>query len=223
MSPRPAKVLRDAPEGRTIRDHLIETAARLLGERGSAGLTVRDIAREAGVADGALYNHFADKHELLARALEAHVQAVMHATTDLPKPGTATVAANLRAFLKQGMTVLQRVTPAFAGFLDQREVIAGAGDRLTQGGRPIALPLLITEYLEAERELGRIADDTSIRAVATLLVGACHDFVLPRVFFNPDAPSELPADDVLDDLVRTIMDGIAPPTAPVASSRRRYS
>ena len=80
-------MLRDR-DGENLREHLIRTAARLLGERGSAGLAVRDIAREAQVADGALYNYFEDKEDLLAQALLAHVATVM---SDAPRlmPGPA--------------------------------------------------------------------------------------------------------------------------------------
>src|SRR6478735_7401126 len=76
MARRPA-VLRDGGDDRTLEEHLVATAARLLDERGSARLTVRDIAAAAQVGVGALYNHFADKGELLARALAAHVDTVM--------------------------------------------------------------------------------------------------------------------------------------------------
>ena len=65
-------MLRD-DSGQNLRDHLIATAARLIDQRGSTGLAVRDIAREAQVADGVLYNYFEDKEDLLAHALLAHV------------------------------------------------------------------------------------------------------------------------------------------------------
>ena len=45
-------VLRDRDDA-SLPEYLIATAARLIDERGSAGLSVRDIAREAKVADGA--------------------------------------------------------------------------------------------------------------------------------------------------------------------------
>ena len=86
MSPRKPAVLRDR-DGENLREHLIRTAARLLDERGSAGLAVRDIAREAQVADGALYNYFEDKEDLLAQALLAHVATVMSEVPRMPEAG----------------------------------------------------------------------------------------------------------------------------------------
>src|SRR4030088_1525742 len=94
---------------RNLRDHLIATAARLIEQRGGAGIGVRDIAREAQVADGVLYNYFADKEDLLANALLAHVGSVMAGMPGMPEAGTGTVAENLRSFIDTGLEVLGRV------------------------------------------------------------------------------------------------------------------
>src|SRR5690242_10529246 len=124
MSPRKPAVLRD-DSGQNLRDYLIETAARLIDQRGSAGLAVRDIAREAKVADGVLYNYFEDKEDLLVHALLAHVGNVMaDAPRLLPPPGEGTLAENLRVFIDGGIANLLRVTPAFAGLISQPKVLA---------------------------------------------------------------------------------------------------
>jgi len=116
-------VLRDR-DGENLREHLIATTARLIDQRGGTGLAVRDIAREAQVADGALYNYFEDKEDLLAHALLAHVGRVMtEAPQLLPPAGTGTVAGNLAAFIDRGLAVLIQVVPAFAGLLSQPRVL----------------------------------------------------------------------------------------------------
>src|SRR5690349_945771 len=123
MSPRKPAVLRD-DSGQNLRDYLIETAARMIDQRGSAGLAVRDIAREAKVADGVLYNYFEDKEDLLVHALLAHVGNVMASAPGLlPPPGVGTVAENLRVFIDGGVATLLRVTPAFAGLISQPKVL----------------------------------------------------------------------------------------------------
>ncbi len=122
MSPRKPAVLRDG-DGQNLRDHLIATAARLIDERGSAGLGVRDIAREARVADGVLYNYFEDKEDLLAHALLAHVATVMTSMPPMPPAGTGLVQQNLRQFIDNGVASLTRVVPAFAGLLSQPKVL----------------------------------------------------------------------------------------------------
>ncbi|MGA8461808.1 MAG: helix-turn-helix domain-containing protein, partial [Streptosporangiaceae bacterium] len=113
----------DGGGARDLREYLIATAAGLIGQRGSAGLAVRDIAREAQVADGVLYNYFADKDDLLAHALLAHVASVMTAMPRMPEAGTGTVAGNLGWFIATGMDTLTRVAPAFAGLMSQPGVL----------------------------------------------------------------------------------------------------
>src|SRR5258708_27327182 len=113
MSPRKPAVLR-GDDGQNLREYLITAAARLIDQRGSAGLSVREIAREAQVADGALYNYFEDKEDLLAQALLAHVAAVMNEIPRMPEAGTGTVADNLTVFIDPGMESLYPVAPPFA-------------------------------------------------------------------------------------------------------------
>lgn len=84
-----------------------------MARRGTAGLTVCDIAREARVADGVLYNHFADKEDLLAQALHAHVRSVERSLGDLPEQaGTGGVEDNLRAYIAHGLALHTGILPA---------------------------------------------------------------------------------------------------------------
>jgi AcrR family transcriptional regulator len=48
-----------------VRDRLLEATRRCLTRKGYEGTTVRDIATEAGVSIGTLYNYFASKEDLI--------------------------------------------------------------------------------------------------------------------------------------------------------------
>jgi AcrR family transcriptional regulator len=54
------------------RQRLLKAAAAEFQARGFEGTRVADIARAAGVSNGALYSHFGSKAELLAEALRDH-------------------------------------------------------------------------------------------------------------------------------------------------------
>jgi AcrR family transcriptional regulator len=202
MSPRKAAALRGG--ALSLPELLIATAGRLIGERGTAGLTVRMIARAAGVADGVLYNHFADKEQLLAAGLHAHVRAVENSLGELPEPGTGTVDDNLRAHLAYGSALHRAVLPAFAGLLAQPEVItqftALASESPQWRDR-------LAEYLSAERYLGRLDSYADTAAAAAMLVGACHDAVLSGLI-TPDATP--PSPPAVEAVVATILSGIGP-------------
>ena len=250
MSPRKPAVLRG--DGQNVREYLIVTAARMIDERGSAGLSVRDIAREAQVADGVLYNYFEDKEDLLAHALLAHVGTVMNAAPRLPPAGTGTVAENLRLFIDTGLATLTRVVPAFAGLISQPNVLkrfhamvggdaafageaatgdgkagpaaeaaAQGGETASDGGTGVGaeseaddgqagLPAILTAYLRAEQRLGRIDGAADIDAAVTLVVGAIHGQVLPRVLFSPPGSPITTPPELAGRLAATVLSGIAP-------------
>lgn len=208
MSPRRPAALRDS-ETQTLRDHLIDTVAALLAAGEGGSLTVREIARAGGVADGVLYNHFADKEELLAHALHRHVGTVMAAAHRLPEAGSGTVEENLRTFVRGGLGILTRVTPAFARFLGQPEVLVRIHALFAgEDGPPLTLPTLLADYLRAEQALGRIAADADPDAAATLIIGACHDLTLPRLLFSAHGRDVEVPDSVVDGLVATVLRGI---------------
>ena len=243
MSPRKPAALRDG-DGQNLREYLIATAARLIAERGSAGLGVRDIARAARVSDGVLYNYFEDKEDLLAHALLAHVGTVMTSRPRMPPAGTGAVADNLRLFIDMGLDELVRVVPAFAGLLSQPKVLmrfhamvggdaAFAGEAATEGeaargpgedhsappdspddGGPAGLPAVLAAYLRAEQELGRIDPAADIDAAVTLVVGAIHGQVLPRVLFSPPGGTITTPPGLAGRLADTVLSGIAPPPGP---------
>jgi AcrR family transcriptional regulator len=227
MSPRKPAVLRDG-DGRDLREYLIATAARLIGQRGSAGLAVRDIAREAHVADGVLYNYFEDKDDLLAHALLAHVASVMAAMPRMPGAGTGTVAENLGWFIATGMDTLTRVAPAFAGLMSQPGVLVRfhamvGGDPAfgtprpddrepepTGQDAPRGLPDILRGYLSAEQRLGRVGQAVDIDAAVALVVGAIHGEVLPRVLFAPPGVQVTIEADLAGRVAATVLAGIAP-------------
>lgn len=201
MSPRKAAVLRHTEDGRSLRDHLIATAANLISVNGTAELTVRAIAREAGVADGVLYNHFADKEELLANALAAHVRGVEDELGELPVPGSGTVRDNLLAQLAYGLALHKEILPAFAGLLARPAVLARFGE-LAEDGETWRDRL--AGYLRAERDLGRLSGD--VEAATAMLVGVCHETVLSGLF--PHGPKVVTSPDA-DAVVTALLEGIA--------------
>jgi AcrR family transcriptional regulator len=223
-------VLRDGDgsgAGGDLREYLIATAARLIGERGSAGLAVRDIAREARVADGVLYNYFDDKDDLLAHALLAHVASVMTVMPRMPEAGTGTVAENLGWFIATGMDTLKQVAPAFAGLRSQPEVlvrfhdmVGGAeafgavgqldGEPEVERDEPRGLPDILRGYLRAEQRLGRVAQAVDIEATVALIVGTVHGEVLPRMLFSAPGSEVAIPPDLPGRIAQTVMVGIAP-------------
>ena len=75
--------------GPRTRQQILDASLRLFSERGFTRTTVRDIARQAGITDAAIYYHFQSKRELLEALVEERgfvnsLQNLERVSTDLP-------------------------------------------------------------------------------------------------------------------------------------------
>jgi AcrR family transcriptional regulator len=172
MAPRRARILVGQSDDRALRDHLIQVTERLLAERGLEELTTRRIAREAGVADGVLYNHFENKDALMLEALVARMSTLMRAFRDAcPRAGTATVEANLERLATALLELQRAVLPLFVGLVGRRpllERLLAAAHSAVIGG-PDAVLHCVHDYLAAEQRLGRLAEGSEAHIVGVLL------------------------------------------------------
>jgi len=79
--------------GPHTRKQILDASLRLFSERGFARTTVRDIARQAGITDAAIYYHFESKRELLEALVEERgflnsLQNLARLQADAPLPET---------------------------------------------------------------------------------------------------------------------------------------
>jgi len=84
------------PHDTSGREAILETSARLFGEKGYTGVSIRDIAQACGMTNAALYYHFKNKDELFLAMLRRTHERVMASLADALSP-----AGDLRARLKQ--------------------------------------------------------------------------------------------------------------------------
>ena len=66
------------------RDQVVATAVDLLRRYGLADLTMRRLARELGVAPGAIYWHVANKQELLVEVADVLLGRIAEPSPDRP-------------------------------------------------------------------------------------------------------------------------------------------
>jgi AcrR family transcriptional regulator len=211
MSPRPAKATRgrvgDDP-ATALRQHLIDTAEKLLAERQVGAITTREIARTAGVSDGVLYNYFADKHELIIAALvRRYARVLARFDTGLPEPGTATVEANLITYAEAVLDVVAEALPMAAGLVTEPQLLHRFIAAIHQepfGPQRMREPL--AAYLAAEQELGRLGD-FSVEATLSLIFG-------PVIMLGfAELVGGAPRQDVaasIPDIIHTLVNGIGP-------------
>jgi AcrR family transcriptional regulator len=179
------------PTGVAIRDprgQLFEAAERVLLRDGPSGLTSRAVTEEAGVAKGVLHRHFADFDAFLVElALDRIAWTGTRAATLRAAAGTGTVAGNLADAL---LDVLTPTVLALIGLLITRDELRARLRAATNSRFPVvsASTAMVSGYLAAERDAGRIAADADIGTLAPTLMGAAH-----LLFAEPDGTPDLAA------------------------------
>jgi AcrR family transcriptional regulator len=172
----PAK--RSAETTEQLRSSLIEHARRLIARDGAAALTMRALATEAGCAVGLPYKVFADRHEIVAAIVHTELHKLRVACDELiERAGSQTVGGNLTwfaaVFLDSPAVALTQ--ELLADETLRQSVAASAQDT---GIGPAQFPHVLSRYLAAEKQAGRIAPDIDEDALGFLIAGALHNLLI---------------------------------------------
>jgi AcrR family transcriptional regulator len=202
--------LRSPPAG--TRAQLIEAAERVLRAKGLARATTREIAREAGCAEGTLYLHFADKLDLVRAVHEQLLPAFIEVLRHLPeRVGTGTVAGNLTEVAGGAMRLYRDLMPIGSSVFADPELLRRFRALLAErGGGPHRAWEPVVAYLRAEQALGRIAADADPAAAALLLLGACQQLVFVELMSGPETLPFRDRPDPAAELVATLLTGLSP-------------
>ncbi|MBL0371807.1 TetR family transcriptional regulator C-terminal domain-containing protein [Rhizobium sp. KVB221] len=92
-----ARFRRETPEDR--RRQLGEAALRCIVKHGNAGVSVRQIAAEAGVTQGLITHHFGEINELVAYAFDIMSDGLLQAILKAVAEAAPTPQARLEAFI----------------------------------------------------------------------------------------------------------------------------
>lgn len=172
--PTPSTRARNARgEGSKLREQLLQATAEILDEVGHADrVSVRAIARRAGVSPTALYLQFPDRDALVAAAVDAGFDAfnetLMEAAA-VPAGPRERLEAMGRAYL--AFSVRQPALYAIL-FSARRPLI----DKPAETDRDRALEGLIALLREADPSL----DATSARELALVIWSSLHGFAMLR-------------------------------------------
>jgi AcrR family transcriptional regulator len=166
---------------------IVDAAQQLFAARGFDAVTVAEVAREANVSEGTVFNYFPTKEDLFYGGMEAFEEQLIGAVRDRA-PGE-TVLAAFRDFVLEGTRRLAAddvaelianaariVTASTALRAREREIVAHSTDELA-------------ELIAAET--GARAGDVEPQAVAAALMGvqrALVDYVRRAVLAGAHGP-----------------------------------
>ncbi len=183
------------------RSEILDAATDAFADRGFARTRIAAIARGAGVADGTIYNYFADKNELLIALLE-RLHAAERRKIDFGSRPPADLGEFLEAYFRQRLDVLwqhRRLVRAVLPHLlidrpmRERYRVEVLEPMLAQGVR-------MFDGLVASGQARRLSPERVVRAVSSLVLGSVLLALLEER--RPDA--RLP-----EHLAGLVLDGIS--------------
>ncbi len=132
---------------------ILDAAARVFARKGFHRATTREIAAEAGVSEGTLYNYFENKQALLVAMLErlAEIEALtrtLEAGEEVPDIFLREVLRRRFALFKRNVDVVRAVLPEL---LSQEELRHAFLQRVIQMTKEALRP-----YIERQIALGRL-------------------------------------------------------------------
>lgn len=188
-----------------LRASLVDAASRLLEGGGANALSLRAVAREAGVSHAAPYRHFRDKHELLEavaatgfRSLEARLDRVAAEYPDDPR---RQIIEGSRSYVAEVLAHPERTHLMFGGFLDPSR----RSDELAAAIEESFGKLVAT----VRRGEGRLYRDLPTRDLVLTLWSAVHGLALlasARQLEDLDA-SQAP-EALVEPMVSRLLDGL---------------
>jgi AcrR family transcriptional regulator len=190
--PAPPSTMRKEPQqarSRAMTAAILQATARILDERGWAGLTTNAVAEVAGASIGSLYQYFPNKLALIEAVRRRHfdeVLAVSHHATDNETPR----ARRIETFV-DGMIAVHSRHPA-ANRVLLEEAPRGEDSSLVHD-RFVAEYHNACEALFTANRRGNLADDPRIAAqvLAAAVAGVVHDAVRQRTLGSPVLRQEL--------------------------------
>jgi AcrR family transcriptional regulator len=195
----------------SISDDQILEAARVVFVRNGISATTKEIARQAGVAEGSIFRRFSTKEALFAAAVmnprpPIWVRELDHLVGQgEPRENLIHITLGMMRFLQEMLPLVMvgwsssSVQSAGQPLDNSREEPPGVRDRR-----------LLTQYLQKEMDMGRLRA-CNAEAVARMLFGVCLNFVMDRLILR-QAISQEEINTFVEGVAVAMWEGICPKT-----------
>jgi AcrR family transcriptional regulator len=190
------------------REQILETALGLFAAQGFDATSTRQIAKEAGIAEGLIFHYFPTKASLLTavledrlegrRAFRTRLRPLLEDAGDKPAPEV------LRAVASGWLATLRRdeelVVVLFTAAQVNPEVRAAWQGLIREGTD------LFSGYLAARVEAGELREDLPLETAATMFVSSLMIFFLTRRYL-PEPEWERQSDTYARELISVWLEG----------------
>lgn len=178
---------------------ILDAALKVFAERGYRNTRLEDIGEAAGVTKGAIYHYFANKEDLLLRAIEYRREEALGRIEDVLRDKGVPVSTRLRLVVRRWFGSLTEERLAVVTLLVQG-IAHEAPDAFRQwlAGGPTASAKLIASLVREGQTRGEFRADADADVAARLLIsGLLQQTVWQQ--YGSDVPHLAVAQDRLVD------------------------
>ena len=152
------------------RNQILDAATTVFAEKGFHRATIKEIARQAGIADGTIYTYFASKTEVLLAILN-RLNETTEREQQFAQGSERDVRSFFRAYLRQRMALIWPNAEVFRAVLPEMLVNAELRDLYYQ--RVLAPTFAVGEqFFQAQSDQFRHVDmPLTLRAIASTVLG----------------------------------------------------
>jgi TetR/AcrR family fatty acid metabolism transcriptional regulator len=188
------------------REQIIETARRVIGERGTTEVSMDEIASQAGVARSTVYVYFSNRDELLQACVQSMYDTIKDTVVEVFED-SAPPLDRLRAVIGG---VLERIdeSPAFFRLAMATQATAGAAGAAAVGGALMMIGLdmmrLLHDIISAGMDDGifraELDRDRAVSLIGQQIYGALS--------VRAGEPDPLPVNQASDEICAFILHGL---------------
>lgn len=192
------------------REAVLQAAQDLLLQHGYAGLSMRELARQSGLAKGTIYHHFQDKRSIYLTVLERDL-AIARERIQAAAAGEGEAQTRLRRVIhtyfelhqERRLLIMTAMREAIRQEADLWALIRRYRDELSQ---PIAA-------LFAEAIAAGVMRPVQVEMAVTSLFGLLHGFVAHCVLLDDGGIGDDVVEHILDLMLHGLLaaDDTAPP------------
>jgi AcrR family transcriptional regulator len=195
-----------SPSVAATRARILDAAIELVETEGVGAATTKRIAAVAKVSEGSLYNHFADKPELLITLVLERLPGIREVFGKLYGAGGTPTAARLAAALVALIDFYTHAHAIVAGVTADPVLLKMTRQRFAETGQgPHLAHEKLAEFLSLEQKAGRIRAGVRPEIAAALLIGACTEYASLR-----QMTGKTPGNLKKTAYANTVIEGLAP-------------
>jgi AcrR family transcriptional regulator len=179
-------------------EQILDAARAVFLEHGFGNASTVEIARQAGVSEGSIFNRFPTKEALFEAAMDKGVPPPLRLGRYV---GQGDIRTNLVTITVQSIAFLSELLPSIMLSWSERERAHGSATC----NRPREILAALTDFFSKEAELGRVSGDP--RIAARIFMGGVWNYCSLRTVANDRSMSP---GTFARGLVDGMWNGIAP-------------